>query len=147
MDVAIVDEICALPNGARFFRADMHIHSFGGSPDVIDNSLIPEQIIDKAISQGLNIISITDHNDVSNVKIAMRMASGHNLYVLPGIELSTPEGHLLVYFKDLNSLVTFYGRVDIVDKETELSRCQTSMLECLKRVEPSVKRVFSKRCG
>lgn len=136
MDVAIVDEIRTFPNGARFFRADMHIHSLGGSSDVSDSSLTPEQIINTAISQGLNIISITDHNDVSNVKKAIEMASGHNLFILPGVELSTPEGHLLVYFKEFDSLVTFYGRVDIVDKGTELSRCQTSMLECLKRVEP-----------
>ena len=66
MDVTIIDQIRALSNGARFFRADMHIHSYGsgGSFDVRDESMTPQNIINIAIANGLGIVSITDHNDL-----------------------------------------------------------------------------------
>lgn len=40
--------------GAKFLRADLHIHSFGefGSYDVVDHTMIPEAIVDKAIEKG-----------------------------------------------------------------------------------------------
>jgi hypothetical protein len=41
-------EIVALPRGARFHRADMHIHSFGGSHDVHDGKMTPENIVNTA---------------------------------------------------------------------------------------------------
>ncbi len=39
--------------GAHFHRGDLHIHSFGdgGSYDVIDNQMTPENIIAKAIEK------------------------------------------------------------------------------------------------
>jgi len=130
----MISQIKAISNGARFFRADMHIHSFGCSPDVKDTSMTPEQIVATAVSEKLQIIAITDHNEIANVERAIDAASSQVL-VIPGVELSTPEGHLLVYFKDSDQLSTFFGRLDIVDKGTQISRCQTAMLECLKRAE------------
>jgi len=46
------------------------IHSYGDEWlfDVIDISMIPENIIDTAIAKGLRIISITNHNEIGNVK-------------------------------------------------------------------------------
>jgi predicted metal-dependent phosphoesterase TrpH len=54
--------------GAKFVRADLHIHSYGeyGSFDVNDTSMTPEAIVDTAIEKGLSIISITDHNKIRN---------------------------------------------------------------------------------
>ena len=54
--------------GARFHRGDLHIHSYGtdGSYDVTDSQMTPENIIAKAIEKNLSIISITDHNRISN---------------------------------------------------------------------------------
>jgi len=104
----IADEIVGLASGARFYRADLHIHSFKGSHDVNDTAMTPEAIVKAAISDGLSLIAITDHNEISNVEAALKAAEGTALYVVPGIELTTPEGHLLVYFADLPSLQAFY---------------------------------------
>lgn len=46
-------ELAALPNGARFRRADLHIHSYGGPFDVTDATMTPEAIVDTAISAAL----------------------------------------------------------------------------------------------
>lgn len=81
--------------GAVFFHADMHVHSFGGSYDVKDTSATPQAIVSKAASEGLAIIAITDHNEICNVQAAVAAGTADNILVIPGVELSTPEGHLL----------------------------------------------------
>jgi predicted metal-dependent phosphoesterase TrpH len=63
----ILDAVLSLSHGARFFRADLHIHSFGASHDVRDQGMTPAAIIDTAISEGLGLIAITDHNEIANV--------------------------------------------------------------------------------
>ena len=35
----VADEIVSKSNGARFYRADLHIHSVGGSHDVKDMAM------------------------------------------------------------------------------------------------------------
>lgn len=52
------------------------------------------------------------------------------------MELSTPEGHLLVYFETFADLRAFHGKLDFAGQGTSDSRCQTSMLECLKKIDP-----------
>lgn len=43
-------EIEAVDNGAGFFNADLHVHSFGASHDVKDSSMTVEAVIDAAVS-------------------------------------------------------------------------------------------------
>lgn len=119
-------------NGAYFLKADLHIHSYGdgGSFDVDDYQMNPQNIIDTAISKGLSVISITDHNEVTNSCNAVQYAQGKNILVIPGIELSTPQGHLLLYFDTPHNLQSFYRQVTIsADRKT----CQTGIVECLNK--------------
>jgi predicted metal-dependent phosphoesterase TrpH len=60
-------EITVLSRGARFYRADMHIHSYRGSHDVRDPKMTPDRIAATAVAQGLGIIAITDHNEITNI--------------------------------------------------------------------------------
>ncbi|WP_069661309.1 TrlF family AAA-like ATPase [Arcticibacter eurypsychrophilus] len=119
-----------LNSGAKFVRADMHIHSFGdeGSFDVTDNTMTPENIVDTAIQKKLSIIAITDHNEVGNVKRAVKHAEGKDLIVIPGIEISTTQGHLLIYFENYLNLRNFFGKLTIAqNRET----CSQGISECL----------------
>ena len=90
-------DILSFQRGAKFYRVDMHIHSFGGSHDVGDATMTPEAIVQTAVAEGLGVIAITDHNEISNVPAALEAAQGTELFVVPGVELSTPQGHLLTY--------------------------------------------------
>src|SRR5713101_1382475 len=135
--MTVPDEIVAVLSGARFHRADLHIHSHGASPDVSDPSMTPSNIVATALAERLAVIAVTDHNNISNVVPTIQAAKGANLYVVPGIELSTPEGHLLVYFSDYEELARYFGKLDIAGPGTKDSRCQTSALECLKRIDPN----------
>lgn len=119
-----------ISNGAHFIKADLHIHSYGdgGSYDVEDPQMNPNNIVDTAISKGLSVISITDHNEVANSCSAVRYAEGKNILVIPGVELSTIQGHLLLYFDTVANLRSFIGNVTIpADRKT----CQTGIVECL----------------
>jgi predicted metal-dependent phosphoesterase TrpH len=96
--MTIADEIAALPSGARFYRADLHIHSYSASHDVRDLAMTPRGIVDTSLVEGLALIAVTDHNDISNIVPTFDAAKGRGLFAVPGVELSTLEGHLLVYF-------------------------------------------------
>ena len=79
-------DVTALTNGARFVRGDLHVHSYGGSHDVTDTSATPEAIVHTAISNGLSIIAIADHNAISSVERALSAAALYNLLVVPAVD-------------------------------------------------------------
>jgi histidinol phosphatase-like PHP family hydrolase len=121
--------------GAKFVRADLHIHSYGidyGSFDVKDEKMTPQNIVDTALSSNLKIISITDHNEIQNSKIAIDYAQDKDILVVAGIEVSTTQGHLLVYFNSFQNLRSFYGKLNISDDK---ERCSQGIVECLNLAE------------
>ncbi len=123
-----------ISNGAHFLKADLHIHSYGdgGSYDVDDHQMNPQNIVDTAISKGLSVISITDHNEITNSCTAVQYAQEKNILVIPGVELSTTQGHLLLYFKTPQNLRSFISQVTISeDRKT----CQTGIVECLTKAQ------------
>ncbi|MCP3999152.1 MAG: PHP domain-containing protein [bacterium] len=93
-------KIAGYENGARFYSGDLHIHSYGGSADVTDNSMTVEAIIDEAMIEGISLIAITDHNNDLNVLPALDYAAQYagEILVIPGLEVTTAHGHLLLYF-------------------------------------------------
>ena len=133
--VTVLNKIHEQPVGATFFRADLHIHCYRGSHDVSDTGMTAEAIVTTAINENLALIAITDHNEISNVERALAAAEKTTLIVIPAIELSTPQGHLLCYFKTLQNLRSFHGQLSLVDSGLGTSRCQQSILECLKLVQ------------
>lgn len=125
-----LQEIQILDNGAKFYRADLHIHSFGpyASYDVTDVDMTPKNIIDKAIEENISIISLTDHNEIGNIPEAMEYAKDKNILVIPGVELSTSQGHFLVYFETYEQIRSFVGELSIsVDKK----QCDTTITNAL----------------
>ena len=129
--MSALSDILAQPVGAQFLRADLHIHSYGASHDVKDASMTSATIVQTAAKEGLSIIAITDHNEISNVEPALEAARETSVLVVPGVELSTPQGHLLCYVPTLDLLRQFHGRLSIVERGRSTSRCQQSLLECL----------------
>lgn len=75
---------------SRFIRAELHNHT-----NESDGSLSVKELIDYAVSQNFGVMALTDHNTVSGHLKAIREASGRNLEIIPGIELTTMFGHLL----------------------------------------------------
>lgn len=69
---------------------DLHIHSTGS-----DGTETPEKIVKKAALRGLQFISITDHDDVSSLKIGKKEAAKYGLDFINGVELSVQYSHPL----------------------------------------------------
>lgn len=80
---------------AKFWAVDLHVHTPGSSDARLDDYGTPEDIVRAALDATLDAIAITDHNSAGWCARMTAAASGTNLVVLPGIELSTPDGHLL----------------------------------------------------
>jgi predicted metal-dependent phosphoesterase TrpH len=69
---------------------DLHIHTNYSK----DGESSVEEILRKAEVEGLDAIAITDHDSVDGAKKALTLPSA--VLVIPGIEVSTKQGHLLV---------------------------------------------------
>ncbi len=70
----ILQKCLDFPCGAKFYRADLHIHSFGASHDVDDEQLTPTNIVATAVKENIDVIAVTDHNEISNVEAVIQSA-------------------------------------------------------------------------
>jgi predicted metal-dependent phosphoesterase TrpH len=69
---------------------DLHVHTNYSK----DGESSIEEILRVAEEEGLDAIAITDHDSVEGAKRALTIPSA--VLVIPGIEVSTKQGHLLV---------------------------------------------------
>jgi len=74
--------------------ADLHIHTIYS----YDATTTVRAVLKQASNAGLQVIAITDHDDIRGAFDARELASEYNLDVIPGVEVSTKDGHLLALF-------------------------------------------------
>ena len=83
-------------------RIDLHCHTTAS-----DGVLSPRGLVERARTDGVGVIAVTDHDTVGGVDEALRAADGSAVRVVPGIELSARhEGrnvHMLGYFVEVGS--------------------------------------------
>jgi len=70
---------------------DLHIHSSASA----DGKCPVAEVIAKAKERGLDAISITDHDTTEGAKEALAIQNP-GILIIPGIEVSTKQGHVLV---------------------------------------------------
>lgn len=75
--------------------ADLHIHSVYSWDGT---STVPAIIKYAADRTKLNVIAITDHDEIDGSLEALQLAPAYGVEVIPGCEISTSEGHLLAYY-------------------------------------------------
>jgi len=71
--------------------ADLHIHtiySYDGTASV-------SAVLRQAKLAGLDVIAITDHDEIKGALKALELAPSYGVEVIPGIEIKTAEGDLL----------------------------------------------------
>ena len=74
--------------------ADLHIHtiySYDGTASI-------SAVLARAKQVGLDVIAITDHDEIKGALKAFELASRFDIEVIPGIEITTREGDLLALF-------------------------------------------------
>ena len=85
-------------------KVDLHIHT-----TYSDGAFSPEQVVDTALDCDLNVIALTDHDNILSHKIASDYVKkqGLKLEIIPGVEINTIykgyEVHILGYFMDVNN--------------------------------------------
>jgi predicted metal-dependent phosphoesterase TrpH len=73
-------------------RADLQLHS-----DLGDGLASPEAILDSAERVGLDVIALTDHDDIRGAFVLRDLAARRNsrVEIVAGVEVTTRSGHLL----------------------------------------------------
>lgn len=85
---------------ARFWAVDFHVHTPGSQDATAEHYGTAEDIVNAAVGAGLDAIAITDHNTADWCKQVADAAIDRPLIVLPGVEISTTEGHLLAIWEE-----------------------------------------------
>ncbi|NTW12340.1 MAG: PHP domain-containing protein, partial [Anaerolineales bacterium] len=71
--------------------ADLHIHtiySYDGTASV-------PAVLKRAAQIGLDVIAVTDHDEIAGSLKALELAPAYGVEVIPGTEVTTSEGDLL----------------------------------------------------
>jgi len=82
-----------------YTKGDFHLHT-----NASDGKLTPSELVKKASTQNLDIISITDHDTTKGLHEGIKAGKKYGVKVIPGIEFSALHKdesiHILGYFKD-----------------------------------------------
>lgn len=79
-------------------NTDLHCHSIFS-----DGELSPKELVKEAKKIKLRCISLTDHNSISGVKVAIKEGKKIGVEVIPGVEIYSDCSEILGYFVDLNN--------------------------------------------
>ncbi len=77
-------------------KADLHMHSEAS----YDAEGTVHEILAKAQEVGLDIVSVTDHDQIEASLEATELSKGYGVSAIPGVEVSTAEGHVLAWNVD-----------------------------------------------
>ena len=95
--------------------ADMHFHTHYS-----DSYTTIKDAVDLAKKKGVGL-AITDHNLIGGSLEALEMAKGTDLFVVPGIEISSWDGpHILVYFYSFDEMKEYWSKCI----EPNMHRCK-----------------------
>jgi hypothetical protein len=127
---AMLTQVLAIPNGARFYRADLHNHTpvdptFNCGGYAVDTEEEKKAFAKAYVKflkeiQQIEIVGITEHNDVSWLPYIQAAADEIGLTVFPGVELGARDGkrqiHYLALFNpgtDPNLIDHFISTLDL----------------------------------
>jgi len=75
--------------------------------------MIPPLIVEQAVSLGITLLAVTDHNATANIRAVQQAAKGYPLTILPGMEVQTMEEvHCLCLFDTLEQAQQWQKIVD-----------------------------------
>ncbi|HLZ19437.1 MAG TPA: PHP domain-containing protein, partial [Smithellaceae bacterium] len=95
----------------KVYNCDLHIHTCLSPCAELD--MHPKAIVRQALLKKLDMIAVCDHNASANAPYVIAAASGANLKVLPGMEITTSEEvHLLALLETLSDLTKLQAVID-----------------------------------
>jgi predicted metal-dependent phosphoesterase TrpH len=108
-------------------RVDLHIHTTAS-----DGRWPPERVISEAVTRGIGLVAVADHDTIAAVKRCAELAAEAGVQLLSGVEVSSRlEGrlfHILGYGFDLDDP----GLIRLLDENTaKLNRADDEVVEGL----------------
>lgn len=73
---------------------DLHAHTWPLSDDSL---LDPDDLIERTKAAGIDGICLTEHDYFWDIERVRQLAAKHQFLVIPGCEVNTEDGHMLVY--------------------------------------------------
>jgi predicted metal-dependent phosphoesterase TrpH len=73
---------------------DLHTHTF---PLSQDSYVSPDDLVERSRKAGLDAICLSEHDALWDTEAVRELSKRHNFLVLPAIEITTDEGHMLCY--------------------------------------------------
>lgn len=132
------------PGGARYYRCALQVnpHHYSGTYRGQANPggvlSYAQEIVEKAVEVGIEVLAITDHNNVNDIAAFRSASRNHPVHIFPGFELSSSEGvHLLcVYSPDIadDKLDRYLGEFGIRDTSPSAALATKSFSEILEAV-------------
>ncbi|AEE14217.1 PHP domain protein [Thermodesulfobium narugense DSM 14796] len=95
----------------NFIKADLHIHS-----SFSDGIASPEEIVKYVANYtDLKIIAITDHDNIKGSLKAVELGEKYGIIVVPGVEVTTLQGHVICLFidKHIRKFTSLYKTIEI----------------------------------
>jgi hypothetical protein len=99
----MLSKILSLSNGARYYKADLHVHT-PHDPERYEckGEVTAADIIAGAKAAGVEIIAVTDHNTVAGIDEVKAAGEVEGIAVFPGVEITAsggkPHVHILILF-------------------------------------------------
>ncbi|MCO5119089.1 MAG: PHP domain-containing protein [Burkholderiaceae bacterium] len=81
----------------RRINADLHCHSL-----MSDGTLSPSAVVERAAAQGVEMLALTDHDNLAGLGEAAARAAGLGLPFVPGVEVSVTWGGETIHVVGLN---------------------------------------------
>jgi len=75
---------------------DLHCHSIAS-----DGSLSPTELVNFAVSQGVDVLALTDHDNTAGIAEAQEIAKQRGLRLIAGVEISVSWGAMTVHILGL----------------------------------------------
>jgi len=73
-----------------------------------DELMTPNNILNMAMLNGLDILAITDHNSTKQLKVFSQLQESYDFIIIPGVEVSVKEGFdVLCYFRSFKDAFAF----------------------------------------
>ena len=92
--IALTSGFVRCPEGEVGLYIDLHTHTY---PNSDDSFLSPDELVEAAKGLGLDGVCITEHDHFWDPWDILSLSKKHGFLVLPGCEVNTDEGHVLVF--------------------------------------------------
>ena len=140
-----MSDATGLTAGARFHRCALQVNpesysgNFRGQPSDANEISHAQSIVAKSIDLGIDVLAITDHNSVASVAAFRAAATGRDIVLFPGFELTASEGvHVLCLYPpdtELERLERYLGELGIRNTSPSSDATKKSFAEILRMVD------------